>query len=315
VGNCPRTTVESAAKEGIIGYMKIENLYRNQTILELPEVFCLEKIHGTSAHIKFKDGNLTFYSGGETHERFVALFDQNHLKTAFASFAQGEITVYGEAYGGKMQGMRETYGDELKFIVFEVKFDDTWLTVPHARAAATMLKLEFVDYVKIPTTMDAINAERDRASVQAIRNGVGAGKRREGIVLRPLEELVDSRGNRIIAKHKSAEFCETKTVREVDFNRAKVLTAAKEIAEEWATPMRLRHVLDKAQAALNIVRGTEMAPLAIKDTKEIIHMMIEDVRAEAKGEILESTEAMSAIGRHTAHLYHEWLATQLKETK
>jgi uncharacterized protein (DUF1778 family) len=301
-------------KEDDTGYLKISNLYKEQTILELPEVYALEKIHGTSAHIKFKDGNLTFYSGGETHERFVALFDQNHLKTAFAAFAQGEITVYGEAYGGKMQGMRETYGDELKFVVFEVKFNDTWLTVPHAHAAATMLKLEFVDYVKIPTTMDAINAERDRDSAQAIRNGIGTGKKREGVVLRPLEELVDSRGNRIIAKHKNAEFCETKTVREVNPDKAKVLKEAVAIADEWVTPMRLQHVLDKAQAVMNNMRGIEMAPLDIKDTKTVIHMMIEDVRTEAKGEILESKDAMAAIGRRTAHLYHDWLATQLKES-
>ena len=298
-----------------MGYLKIPNLYKDQQILELPEVYAMEKLHGTSAHINFKGGVLTFYSGGEPHAKFVTLFDQDFLRTAFASFAQGEITVFGEAIGGKQQGMKETYGDELKFVVFEVKFNDTWLTVPHAAAAATMLKLEFVDYVKIPTTMDAINAERDRDSVQAVRNGVGAGKKREGVVLRPLEELDDSRGNRIIVKHKNAEFCETKTVREVDPQRAVVLKEAAAIAEEWVTPMRLQHVLDKAQAVLNNMRGIEMAPLDIKDMKTVIHMMIEDVRAEAKGEILESTEAMSAIGRHTAHLYHEWLAAQLKETK
>lgn len=297
-----------------MGYMKIPNLYKEQTILELPEVYALEKIHGTSAHIKFKDGELSFYSGGEKPERFKVLFNQEFLKTAFASFAQGEIIVYGEAYGGSQQGMRETYGDELKFVVFDVQFNHNWLTVPHAHAAATMLKLEFVDYVKIKTTMDEINAQRDRESTQAIRNGVGEGKKREGVVLRPLEELDDSRGNRIIVKHKNAEFCETKTVREVDFNRAKVLTAAKDIAEEWVTPMRLQHVLGQAQALMSSMRGIEMAPFDIKDTKTVIHMMIEDVRAEAKGEILESTEAMSAIGRHTAHLYHEWLAAQLKET-
>lgn len=293
--------------------MKIENLYKNQTILELPEVYALEKIHGTSAHIKFKNGELTFYSGGETHERFVALFSPQFLKTYLSSFAQGEITIYGEAYGGRMQGMRETYGDELKFVVFDVKFNDTWLTVPHAHAAATMLKLEFVDYVKIPTTMDAINAERDRDSVQAIRNNVGAGKKREGVVLRPLEELVDSRGNRIIAKHKNAEFCETKTVREVNPEKAKVLKEAAAIAEEWVTPMRLQHVLDKANALLRGIRGDEMAPLSIQDTKIIINMMVDDIKAEAKGEILESKDAMNAIGRHTAHLYHEWLAAQIKE--
>lgn len=296
-----------------MGYMKIPNLYKEQTILELPEVYALEKIHGTSAHIKFKNGELSFFSGGETHERFVSLFNQEFLKIAFASFAQGEIIVFGEAYGGKMQGMRETYGDELKFVVFEVKFNETWLTVPHAAAAAAMLKLEFVDYAKIKTTMDEINAQRDRDSTQAIRNGVGIGKKREGIVLRPLEELVDSRGNRIIVKHKNAEFCETKTVREVNPDKKKVLEDARAIAEEWVTPMRLRHVLDRAKALMNGIRGADLVPLEMSDTKIIINMMVDDIKAEAKGEIVESREAMNAIGRRTAGLFHDWLELQLKE--
>ena len=297
-----------------MGYMKIPNLYKEQTILELGECFAMEKIHGTSAHIKFKDGKLSFFSGGETHARFVLLFNHDYLKTAFASFAQGEIIVFGEAYGGKQQGMRETYGDELKFVVFDVKFNDTWLTVPHAAAAAVMLKLEFVDYVKIKTTMDEINAQRDRDSAQAIRNGVGAGKRREGVVLRPLEELVDSLGNRIIVKHKNAEFCETKTVREVSPDKKKVMEEAHAIAEEWVTPMRLQHVLDRAKSLMNGMKGVELSPLDMKDTKEIIGMMVDDIKTEAKGEIIESRDAMNAIGRRTAHLYHEWLESQLKET-
>ena len=209
--------------------------------------------------------------------------------------------------------MKATYGDQLRFVVFEVKFNDTWLTVPHAHAAATMLKLEFVDYVKIPTTMDAINTERDKESVQAIRNGVGSGKKREGVVLRPVEELVDSRGNRIIAKHKNAEFCETKTVREVSPDKAKVLKEAGAIAEEWVTPMRLRHVIDRAKALMNGIMGVELPDLDIQDTKTIINMMVDDIKTEAKGEIVESKDAVTAIGRRTARLYHDWLAEQLKE--
>lgn len=41
-----------------MAYMHIENLYANQTILESKECYAMEKIHGTSAHISGKDGNL-----------------------------------------------------------------------------------------------------------------------------------------------------------------------------------------------------------------------------------------------------------------
>ena len=71
---------------------------------------------------------------------------------------------------------------------------------------ATKIGLEFVSYIKIQTTLEAIDAEMLRPSVQAVRNGCGEDKKREGVVLRPLVEMTDSRGDRVIAKHKNPEF-------------------------------------------------------------------------------------------------------------
>lgn len=296
-----------------MGYLHIDNLYKNQTILECGEVYALEKIHGTSAHIRFKAGELAFFSGGEKYENFVTLFDAKFLKTAMESFGLDEVIVYGEAYGGKQQGMRNTYGDDLKFVVFDVKFNGNWLTVPAAEQVAKFLKLEFVDYVQIKTDLVLLDAERDRSSVQAIRNGMGDGKVREGIVLRPLEELTDLRGNRIIAKHKTAKFCETRTPREVKPERAVILKEADKIANEWVTPNRLEHVVNAAQSIINNLQGVEPKDLDITDTKEIIHMMVEDIKREAKDEIVESEGAVTAIGRKTAQLYKAWLQNKFKE--
>lgn len=41
-----------------MGYQHIPNLYKEQAILAQSECYALEKIHGTSAHIKFKAGSL-----------------------------------------------------------------------------------------------------------------------------------------------------------------------------------------------------------------------------------------------------------------
>ena len=45
-----------------MGYMHIDNLYKNQDVLMFREAYALEKIHGTSAHVAYGPGGLTFFS-------------------------------------------------------------------------------------------------------------------------------------------------------------------------------------------------------------------------------------------------------------
>ena len=137
-----------------MGYRHIDNLYKNQMIMLFKKCYALEKIHGTSAHVTFNrrrqicfgqpvtgetiiektqmteeefqvkfpdDITITFFSGGASHEQFVSLFDKKLLEDNFRALGFSELTVYGEAYGGKMQGMSKTYGPTLKFVAFEVK--------------------------------------------------------------------------------------------------------------------------------------------------------------------------------------------------
>lgn len=275
-----------------IGYLHILNLYKSVDILLFKECYTLEKIHGTSAHISWKDGKVSFFSGGEKHERFVKLFDEEKLTKKFEELFDEDVIIFGEAYGGSQQGMSATYGKELKFVAFDVKIEHSWLDVPNAEDVATKLGLEFVDYKKISTDLESINACRDEPSVQAKRNGIVEDKLREGIVLRPLIELRKNNGERVIVKHKRDEFKETKTKREVDPEKLKILKDAREVAEEWTTPMRLQHVLDRL--------GN---PCEMENTREVIKAMVEDVFREAEGEIVESKEVESAISKKTAQLY------------
>ena len=285
-----------------MAYLHIDNLYKSQKILELDKVYALEKIHGTSAHIRFKDDQVSFFSGGEKPERFKDLFDEDFLRGAFRSFGVGHIVVNGEAYGGKCQGMSATYGNYLKFIVFDVRFSGRWLPVPRAAEVAKFLGQEFVHYDKITTKLEDIDRKRDADSVQAVRNGMGEGKKREGIVLRPLEELVDDRGNRIIAKHKRAEFMETRTPREVNPDKQLILKEANAVAEEWVTPMRMRHVINVVKIMRHMI---DQQPLDMTDTGRMISAMTEDVYREAKDEIIESQAAKKAIGKRTARLFKQ----------
>lgn len=285
-----------------MSYMHIDNLYKNQDILMYKECYAMEKIHGTSAHITYKSGRVGFFAGGGKYESFVVLFDEEALKERFGEIIIGDesITVYGESYGGKQQGMSEVYGKEGRFVAFEVKIGDSWLNVQKAEGVVKGLGLDFVPYNQIPCSMSAIDAERDARSVQAERNGMGAHPR-EGIVLRPLEEVTKNNGNRIIAKHKTDAFSETKTKREVSPEKLKMLEESRAIAEEWVTPMRLKHILSG--------NGVE---LAMENIGKLIPLMIEDVTREAEGEIVDSPNARKEIGRHTALMCKRMLAGNLK---
>ena len=268
-----------------MGYMHISNLYKDQDIMMFRECYAMEKIHGSSAHVAQKYGSLRFFAGGCKHERFVEIFDAD---TLLESLKNTDVVVYGEVYGGKVQKMSNTYGKDLKFVAFDVKIDDLWLSVPQAEDFCKEAGIEFVHYVKIPTELAAIDAQRDADSVQAVRNGMGEGHKREGVVLRPLIEVRKNNDARIMSKHKGDDFKETKTPRPVDPERLKVLAEAQAISEEWITPMRILHVLDKIDDP------------CMEKMREIIAAMQEDVEREGAGEIVWSKEAKTAVSRATA---------------
>ena len=287
-----------------MGYLHIDNLYKNQTILLFKECYAMEKIHGTSTHIgwNFKDRALNYSSGGESNVAFRELFDAEFLKAKFTeAFPDQDVVVFGEAYGGKQQGMSHTYGKQLKFIAFDVKVGDLWLNVPNAEDICECFGLEFVHYDKIEVNLENLTRLRDADSVQAVRNGITEPKKREGIVLRPLVELRINNGDRVICKYKPDEQMETKTKREVSEEQLKVLSDAKAIAEEWVTNLRLEHVLQKFPA-----------DISMEAMGEVIKAMVEDVYREGKGEIIESKEVNKAIGQKAVQLFKQKLNSTLK---
>lgn len=295
-----------------MGYAKIPNLYRPeaQTILMFKEVWALEKIHGTSAHITFEydltkadpADQITYFSGGTNPVTFANLFSKEALLRSFPKLGPAHITVFGESYGGKEQGMSYLYGPTPKFIAFDVRIggdEGYFLSVPEAHTFATSLGLEFVFYKRVPTDLAVLDLERDAGSAQAIRNNIDITKcrslLREGIVLRPLVEM-HYRGHRICAKHKSDKFgCggERKNTPKIDDpEKLKLYTDAQEAAEEFVTVMRLHHVI-----------GKMAQPIGIEKIPEVIHAMIADIELEAKGEILENDETRKAISRKTVAIF------------
>lgn len=287
-----------------MGYLHIDNLYKNQTILLFKECYALEKIHGTSAHVgwKFETKQVNFFTG-ENYELFLSLFDKDFLIKKFEEiFPDQDVVIFGEHYAGKCQGMSKTYGKQSKFIGFDVKVGHVWLNVPNAHDVCNQFNLDFVHYDKIEVCLDNLNKYRDMPSVQAVRNGITEPKPREGIVCRPLTEMRTNNGERVIAKYKPEEFGETRTKREVSPEQLKVLEDAKEIAEEWVVNLRLEHVLQRFPQDVNM-----------EAMGDIIKAMISDVYREGRDEIMESKAVEKAIGKKTVQLFKQKLQNKLKD--
>jgi hypothetical protein len=283
-----------------MAYLHIDNLYKAQEILAFKECYALEKIHGTSAHIHWRGKTLRFFAGGVSYETFLALFDTEALTAALKANVEADCTIYGEAYGGKCQGMNKTYGSSIRFVAFDVKIGESWLSVPQAHQIVKTTGLDFVHYLMVPTSLQSLDAERDAPSVQAVKNGISEPKIREGVVLRPPYEATLNNGKRIIAKHKRPEFRERQSIPEIDPTKRHILENAVAVALEWVTPNRLAHVLDKLVGEKDIsLTGT------------VIQAMVDDVLREAEGEIVTEKAVQRAIGGRAAKLYKAWLASTL----
>lgn len=304
-----------------MGYRHINNLYKDQTILMFKRLYALEKIHGTSAHVVFNyfdnlqpnsdfDNQLEnryckvgYFSGGEKYENFIKLFNSQELSLKFLQLGINQkLTVYGEAYGGKQQGMSETYGKELKFVAFEVQIGEKFMNVPYAKEICDKLGIEFVHYEEIDADPELIDKLANAPSVQAKRNGVENPKLpREGVVLRPLFEFLHPDGvGRIMAKHKNDIYKEREHAPKIQSQEdLKVLEDAKAIAQEWCTEMRLIHVIDRLKAEGMVIEE--------KRINDIIKAMIEDIEREASGEIISNKQTRKAISQKTAKLIIEKL--------
>jgi len=285
-----------------MGYMNIENLYKDQRILMFKECWATEKIHGTSAWITFKGEEtpqkILYHPGGAKLEEFVKLFDETFLLQKLNQiFGTKTIKIHGEHYGGKIQGMKNTYGDKHRFTIFDIKVGESWLSFDKVIDICEKLNLEPVYGVIIPATIESLTEERNKRSIQSMRNGVSGSKQKEGIVCRPLIEMNDNKG-RIIVKFKNDDFRETKTPREISPEKLKILTDAENIAEEWVTPMRLNHVLDD----LKLIGETDMIYMP-----NIINGMIKDIEKESVGETIINSEVKKFIGKKTAEIYKQYM--------
>ena len=296
-----------------MGYLHINNLAKDDKVLLFKEVWATEKVHGTSAHVSWNPDQqrVVYFSGGASAENFRALFDEafeeRFMKLVDQNGKGVEVVVYGEAYGGKMQGMKLTYGNELRFIVFEVRIGCYWLSFDKVREIAKDLGLEVVPGKVIPATEEALTEYRNSPSEVAVLRGCqdnadrfgNKPPLREGIVIRPLVEMRTNDNSRVMAKFKNPCFSERESRKDAAFpsERKQEILKAEAAAKDFTTETRLEHVLD----ALGLKEPT------LQDTPKVIKGMVEDILREGAGEVEDSKTLRREIGRISVKLFRQKL--------
>ena len=204
--------IETVFERDITGSKKlIEGQYRNSTVAYLKNNFWewTEKIDGTNIRVHWDGHQVTF--GGRTDRAQIPADLVNRLNELFRGetnaqlfeqkFGEAEVTLYGEGYGAKIQKGGGLYkSDGVDFILFDVHIGGVWLTRDSVEDIARAFGIDAVPVVLRGDIDDAVAFVKQKPM-----STIGTAPM-EGLVGRPMEELRDHRGRRIILKVKVRDF-------------------------------------------------------------------------------------------------------------
>lgn len=168
-----------------------------------------EKVDGTNIRVEW-DGQDVFY-GGRTDNAQIPNGVINRLNDLFYSvpakqrlkdvFPDGDVILFGEGYGAKIQKGGGNYSKDQDFVLFDVLVGTYWLERHNVEDVARRLLLKSVPIIGTGTLQDAIDLVKNG------KNKSGWGDfEAEGIVARTKVELFTRRGHRIITKIKAVDF-------------------------------------------------------------------------------------------------------------
>jgi hypothetical protein len=204
--------IETVYERDTTGTKKlIEGQFRNPTVDYLKHLYWewTEKIDGTNIRVHWDGHQVSF--GGRTDNAQIPAPLVNRLNDLFGGetnaqlfeqkFGETEVTLFGEGYGAKIQKGGGLYkSDGVDFILFDVRIGDVWL---HRYSVEDIAAAFNIDVVPIVLRGDIDNAVKFVKSKPMSTIGTAP---MEGLVGRPMEELRDRRGNRIIVKLKVRDF-------------------------------------------------------------------------------------------------------------
>ena len=175
-----------------------------------------EKIDGTNIRIGW-NGNDVQFAGRSDQAKLpgqLRIYMEEHftydlLNSIFQD--SGDITLIGEGYGGNIQKMGKAYGNDQRFIFFDVFVEPNedrkfgiWLERSAVQDIAVQLSIPCVPIVFTNKLMIGYMKLKERPKYTSLLSRTGAPM--EGLVARPQIELRNRFGYRIITKIKGKDF-------------------------------------------------------------------------------------------------------------
>jgi len=189
----------------------IEGDFRNPLIdyIKDCEWIFTEKIDGTNVRVHWDGHKVSF--GGRTDnaqmpmplmEKLGELFSGVTNEELFEQkFGEGEVTFYGEGFGGKIQ-QGSGYSETQDFILFDVMVGDVFLERENVENIATAFKLLIVPVIMRGTIAEAVEYVKTKPQSRiTILN-----KESEGLIGTPKIRIKGFKGERIIVKVKVCDF-------------------------------------------------------------------------------------------------------------
>lgn len=188
-----------------------EEKYRSNVVEYLKDLDWefTEKIDGTNIRIYWDGHKVSYYGRTEKAQipsqlmnRLIELFGGNTNEEMFEqTFGETPALLIGEGYGAKIQSGGD-YRDDNDFILFDVCVNGKYIDRENVKQIANTFNIDSVPVVMVGKLQEGI----DYVKTQPMSK-IGKAKM-EGLVARPLVELNDKRGNRIIVKIKCCDFKE-----------------------------------------------------------------------------------------------------------
>ena len=187
----------------------ILNDFRNPTIEYLKDnVWAFtEKIDGTNIRVHWDGHKVEF--GGRTDKAQIPAHLLDKLNELFRTteseelfeqtWGDKDVILFGEGYGPKIQN-GGTYRDDVSFILFDVLVGDNYQEREWVEKTAQMFGIDVVPIVLVGSIEDGVNYVMSHP-----KSTMGTAMM-EGVVGRPMVELRDRRGDRVIVKIKWDDF-------------------------------------------------------------------------------------------------------------
>ena len=199
--------------EGEFSRPEFEYLFYNQWL-------STEKVDGTNIRIivfTYKEvpdsrKEISFEIKGKTDKAQIPIFLMDKLKEIFTNdkiellsdlVEAPEVCLYGEGYGARINKGGVYIPNGVDFILFDVKIGDWWLKREDVEEIAKKLEIQIVPIIAVGTLQQAIASIKLENVISKLRVDGGLA---EGLVLKPIIELRDRAGRRIITKIKHKDY-------------------------------------------------------------------------------------------------------------